>query len=212
MNFPFSHATGFVSSNPWMQELPRARRQPDFTRATIQFLELYRNLTADALVCLLPTPRGADLPDLVYTASLGMVLEHLPGRNTVVISNSASPTRRGEAPVVTRFFEDMGYDVHIPPAKFEGEAELKHLYDNVYVGGYGIRSEPEAYDWMERTFDMRIVKVRESEPNLFHLDCTVFPITRGHTLVCTELIAKKEIAKGHERHPRHGEGVFLRYL
>src|SRR2546429_9605312 len=53
------------------------------------------------------------------------------------------------------FFQQMGYNVCVPPTKFEGEAELKHLYDNVYAGGFGIRSERETYEWMEKNFEMR---------------------------------------------------------
>src|SRR5262249_31983129 len=171
------------------------KRQPDFVRAAVQFLALYQNIGAEGLVYLLPTPRGADLQDLLYTANLGIVLEHLPDKNTVVISNFMSPPRRGETPVGVKFFQDMGYDVHVAPSKFEGEAELKHLYNNVYVGGYGIRSELETYEWMEEKFDMRIIKLRETEPYLYHLDCSIFPITRENTLVCTELFTKKELAQ-----------------
>src|SRR5262245_65815834 len=194
LNFPFSYATG-VANNPWMEDLSSDRRQPDFRRAAVQFLEIYRYMAAaGALVYVLPTPRGADLQDLMYTANLGIVLEHLPHQNTVVISNFASPPRRGETPVGVNFFQSMGYEIHVPPAKFEGEAELKHLHNNVYVGGYGIRSETETYDWMERNFDMRIVRLRLTDPYIYHLDCLVFPITSENTLVCTELFEQEEIA------------------
>src|SRR6266487_5172364 len=194
MNFPFSYATGYAN-NPWMEDMKDGKRQPDFLRAAVQFLAVYQNISAEGLVYLLPTPRGADLQDLLYTANLGIVLSHLPDQNTVIISNFASKPRRGETPVGVKFFQDMGYDVHVSPHKFEGEAELKHLYDNVYIGGYGIRSEREAYDWMEEQFDMRIVKVRETEPYLYHLDCTIFPITKENTLVCTKLFERKEVAQ-----------------
>jgi len=194
LNFPFSYAT-HVANNPWMEDLSSDGRQPDFRRAAVQFLEMYRYMAAaGALVYVLPTPRGADLQDLMYTANLGIVLEHLPSQNTVVISNFASPPRQGETPVGVNFFRSMGYEIHVPPTKFEGEAELKHLHDNVYVGGYGIRSEKETYDWMERNFDMRVVRVRLTDPYLYHLDCMVFPITSENTLVCTELIENEEIA------------------
>ena len=46
---------------------------------------------------------------------------------------------------------------------------------------------------MERTFDMDIVKVREQDPYLYHLDCTVFPITEDDTLVCTEMFERDEL-------------------
>ena len=192
MNFPFSYSTE-VANNPWMTDLTANKRQPDFTRAAVQFLGVYRNVSAEGLVYLLPTSRDADLQDLLYTANLGIVFEHVALKNTVVISNFSTPPRRGETPVGVKFFQDLGYDVHVAPAKFEGEAELKHLYDNVYVGGYGIRSERATYDWMERHFGMRVIKLREVEPYLYHLDCSVFPITRENTLVCTELFTKKEL-------------------
>lgn len=194
LNFPFSYSTG-VANNMWMQDLPPDRRQPDFKRAATQFLWLYRYLSAEALVYLLPSPRATNLQDLVFTANLGIVLEHLPDQNTVVISNFASEPRRGETEVGVKFFRDMGYEVCVPPTKFEGEAELKHLYDDLYIGGYGTRSEKETYDWMERTFDMRIIRVRLVDPYLYHLDCLVFPITRESTLVCTELLEQTEIAE-----------------
>jgi N-dimethylarginine dimethylaminohydrolase len=194
MNFPFSYGTSHPN-NAWMKDLKGDKRNPNFTRACVQFMEVYKNISAEGLVYLLPTPRGADLQDLLYTANLGIVLEHLPDKNTVVISNFTSPPRRGETEVGVKFFQDMGYDVHVAPARFEGEAELKHLYDNVYIGGYGIRSEKETYDWMERTFDMHIIKVREVEQYLYHLDCSIFPVTKENTVVCTELFSKKELAE-----------------
>ena len=194
MNFPFSLATA-SANNPWMRDLKGSKREPDLKRAAVQFLELYRGISAEGLVFLLPTPRDSALQDLVYTANLGIVLEHVPGRNTAVVSNFTSAPRQGEAVVGIKFFEDLGYDVHLPPAKFEGEAELKHLHGNVYVGGYGIRSERATFDWMERTFEMQIVPLRETEPYLYHLDCTVFPITKDDTLVCTELYSKQEVAR-----------------
>lgn len=194
VNFPFSLSTE-VPNNPWMQDLPPDRRRPDFKRACWQFLELYRYLSAEALVYLLPSPRAAQLQDLVYTANLGVVLEHLPSKNVVVISNFASEPRRGESRVGVDFFQQMGYEVWIPPTKFEGEAELKHLYGNLYVGGYGIRSERETYDWMEKNFDMQVIKVCLTDPYLYHLDCLVFPITKESTLICTELLQPEEIAE-----------------
>ncbi len=193
LNFPFSYSTA-IANNVWMEEIEREERKPNFERAMVQFLDVYRYLASEALVYLLPTPRDCQLQDLVFTANLGIVLEHLESKDTVVLSNFTSEPRRGETEVGVGFFEAMGYRTHVPPARFEGDAELKHLHDNVYVGGYGQRSQREAYDWMERTFDMEVVKLEETDPYLYHLDCTIFPITREDTLVCTEMYQKDELA------------------
>jgi N-dimethylarginine dimethylaminohydrolase len=198
MNPPFSYATT-VANNVWMEEIEEGKRDPDANQAMIQFLNLYSFIAFDALVYQLPTPRDSRLQDLTFTANLGVVLEHVPGRNTVVLSNFTSEPRRGETEVGRRFFDQMGYDVYVPETKFEGEAELKHLRGNVYAGGYGVRSQSETYDWMSRTFDMSVIKMEMTDPYLYHLDCTVFPITTEHTLVCVEMYDRTEIS-ALERH------------
>lgn len=194
MNVPFSYTT-VHPNNAWMTDLDDEARRVNRTKALTQFRQVYQHMAADALVFLLPTPRNVGLQDLVFTANLGIVLEHLPRRDVVVLSNFTSKPRLGETDVGKRFFDAMGYTTHIAPHKFEGEAELKHLRDNIYVGGFGIRSDPRTYDWMESEFDMKIVRVEMVEEYLYHLDCSVFPVTTEDTLVCTELYTKEEIAE-----------------
>lgn len=193
LNVPFSFSTD-VANNAWMVDLDPADRAPNHTRAMSQFWELYSYLSADAVVYLIPTPRQCGLQDLVFTGNLGIVPEHVQARDTVVVSNFTSDPRRGEAEVGVRFFEEMGYRALVPPAKFEGEADLKHLHDNVYAGGHGMRSQRETYRWMARTLDMKIVELQITDPYLYHLDCTVFPLTTEQTLVCTEMYEEDELA------------------
>lgn len=192
LNFPFSYSAR-EANNAWMDDIKDQDRAIDQNRAVSQFMQLYNYIASDALVYVLPTPPDNSLQDLVFTANLGIVLEHLPDKNTVVISNYASPPRFGETKVGEAFFQSMGYRTIVPPHKFEGEAELKHLRDNIYIGGYGQRSDKACYDWMEDEFDMKIVKVEEADPYLYHLDCSLFPITSEDTVVCTEMYTKKEV-------------------
>jgi N-dimethylarginine dimethylaminohydrolase len=193
LNFPFSLSAS-QANNIWMQELPEEKRQIDQRKAFKQFMEMYHFISAEALVYLLPAPAHCGLQDLVFTANLGIVLEHVPGKNTVVLSNFTSEPRTRETAYGASFFNAMGYDVHLCPYKFEGEAELKHLKKNVYIGGYGIRSQAQAYDWMTEQFGMQVVKVRMEDPYLYHLDCIVFPVTHENAMVCTELLDEKEVA------------------
>lgn len=198
VNAPFSFATD-VANNVWMQELDETQRKPDHRRAMTQFLEMYRYLASEALVYVLPTPRNCGLQDLVFTANLGVVLEHIATKDVVVLSNFTSEPRRGETPVGEQYFAAMGYQTYVAPWKFEGEAELKHLHDNVYIGGYGQRSQRNTYEWMSRSFDMTVIPVMHDDPYLYHLDCSVFPITREDTIVCTELYDDDVVAQI-ERH------------
>ncbi|MEQ1843255.1 MAG: hypothetical protein ABL994_22860, partial [Verrucomicrobiales bacterium] len=104
-----------------------------------------------------------------------------------------SPPRKGESDVGERFFRDMGYEVYRCPFPFEGEAELRYLHGNVYLGGYGLRTEKRAHEWMEAEFDMKIVKVEERDPYCYHLDCSIFPLTGDQTLVATYLFTPEEL-------------------
>ncbi|MBN2009497.1 amidinotransferase [candidate division KSB1 bacterium] len=192
MNAPLSYSAD-SPNNVWMEELSESERVIDNHKAMKQFLQLYQFIGAHAFVQNLPTPGNCQLQDLPFISNLGIVLDHLPDKRTVIISNFATEPRRGETEVGIGFFNSMGYDVHTSPYHFEGEAELKHLHDNVYVGGYGIRSDIRAYEWMEKQFDIRIIKVRNSNDRLYHLDGSVFPMTRNHTLVCTAMFTKPEI-------------------
>lgn len=192
LNVPFSLAAE-VANNAWMAEMKEEDRKVDIRKAINQFLQLYHFMASDSVVYLLPTPKLPGLQDLVYCANMGVVLEHSPGKNIVVLSNFSAENRRSEIKVGQQFFELMGYDVVMPPYHFEGDAELKHLHDNIYIGGYGTRSERQAYEWMATQYDMRIIAVEEVEPYLYHLDCTVFPLTHEDTLVCTEMYTADEI-------------------
>ena len=192
MNLPFSLAAD-VTNNVWMEEISGDERKIDIPRAVNQFLQLYHFIASDAVVYILPTPRLTGLQDLVFTANIGIVLEHLEEKNVVVMSNFTTEVRRPETKVGDDLFELMGYQVVNSPYHFEGEAELKHLYANHYVGGYGIRSDKKAYQWMAEEFDMNIIPLQETDPYLYHLDCTVFPLTHKETLVCTEMYTKEEV-------------------
>ncbi len=194
LNVPFSLSAD-ISNNAWMAEMKEDERKVDIRKAINQFLQLYHFMASDAVVYLLPTPKLPGLQDLVYCANMGVALEHTPDKNTVVLSNFSAENRRPETEVGRQFFDLMGYEVVVPPHHFEGDAELKHLYDNIYIGGYGTRSERQAYEWMSEQFDMQIIMVEEVEPYLYHLDCTVFPLTREDTLVCTEMYTADEISQ-----------------
>jgi len=192
MNFPFTLDTK-IPNNIWMQELEEEALKINKGVAYRQFLDLYQFVAGNGLVCNLPAK--GDYQDLVYVANLGIYLPHITDSNNIIMANFTSEPRQGEEEVGKPFFELMGYNVHMCPFKWEGEADLKYLYDNVYVGGYGIRSDIKAYEWMEENFDMKIIKVEMVDDYLYHLDCSIFPLTKEKTLVCTELFNEDELAQ-----------------
>ena len=191
LNFPFSLSTE-NPNNIWMKELNQEDLQINRPKAYKQYMDLYNFMAGSALVYLLPS-QGNDLQDQVYVANLGIQLSHIKDENVILLSNFTSEPRQGEEWVGKSFFESMNYNTYISPRKWEGEADLKYLRDNVYIGGYGIRSEIETYEWMQEQFNMDIVKLQMVDEYLYHLDCSIFPINNFETMICTELYDPSEI-------------------
>jgi N-dimethylarginine dimethylaminohydrolase len=191
MNFPFTLDTS-NPNNIWMQEMEAKDLKINKGNAYRQFLDLYQFVAGNSLVNILPT--YGNYQDLVYVANMGIYLPHIKDSNNIILSNFTSKPRQGEEKVGLPFFDLMGYQTHMCPFKFEGEADLKYLHDNVYIGGYGQRSDIQAFEWMEKEFDMNIIKIEMVDEYLYHLDCSIFPLTKEKTLICTELYTPKELA------------------
>ena len=191
VNFPFTLDTK-NPNNVWMKELKPEELQVNRPRAYRQFMDLYNFMAGASLTYVLPS--YGNFQDQVYVANLGIYLPHIKNENHIVLSNFTSEPRRGEEAVGDSFFKLMNYTTHLCPHKWEGEADLKYLYDNVYIGGYGIRSERESYEWMRKMFDMEIIELEMVDDYLYHLDCSVFPITSEKTMICTSMYAPEEIA------------------
>ena len=217
MNVPFSLATD-IPNNILMEEMTAEERRVDPNLALEQFLTLYNYLAADSIVYLLPSHAG--LQDQTYVSNLGLALPHFK-EDAVVISRFRSQPRVGESSVGRRFLELLNFSVYTPPARldeglspgsgsernpqeenqvvyFEGEADIKYLRDNIYIGAYGSRTSMAALTWMSTQFDMHIIPFRITDPRLFHLDCSVAPVADDQVIVCTEQADKgtlREIEK-----------------
>lgn len=193
LNFPFT-VDNHTLNNPLMH---KDQGKYDYPRAFRQFMGLYSELVREgALVYLLPSEK--DLQDLPYTANLGCYLPHLD-TPTILVSNFKSEPRRGEEEVGIKFFLSMRYRAHLSPYFWEGEADLKYIRDNLYVGGHGIRSDIRSYHWFEERFKMKILFVKMTNEKLYHLDCMFFPISNDKALAATSIIDTEDI-KQLEKH------------
>jgi len=196
MNFPFTLSTE-IPNNAWMEELSPKDLHINKRKAYKQFMDLYNFMAGQSLVYLLPSK--GNFQDQVYVANLGIYLPHIEEENHIILSNFTSKPRQGEELVGQEFFTQLGYTSAICPFKWEGEADLKYLYDNIYVGGHGIRSEIEAYKWMEEVYDMKVIPVNMTDDYLYHLDCSIFTLNCEQSLICTDLFEIEEL-KEIEKH------------
>jgi N-dimethylarginine dimethylaminohydrolase len=178
--------------NNYMRSLSDEDRKVDKRLYLQQWGDIYSYLAANSLVYLIPNP-NEDLPDLTYCSNIGVCLDDVEDGKVFIASNFSAKSRTGETAVGYNFFKSMGYEVHECPYKFEGSADMKQIKPGVWVGGYGVRTEKEAYDWMEEKFGIKIIKVKMLNDDLYHLDCCFMPITKLSALCCKECFSKKDI-------------------
>ncbi|SRR5579885_502316 len=186
MNVPFT-VDNREPNNPLMTD----RTPYDYGRAHRQWMTLYRALAAAGLVCLMPHD-GSAFQDLPFVANLGAFLPH---RGHIVLSRFRSTPRQGEEIVGGRFLSSMGYRPQACPRYWEGEADLKFIREELYIGGYGIRTDPASYQWMAEAFDMTVVAVRMTDERLYHFDCLFFPLTAYKALVATAALDLADVRR-----------------
>lgn len=186
MNFPFTVSSS-SPNNPLMSGKPYNHK-----RANSQFMKLYNAIAKEALVYILPSED--DYQDLPFVANIGCYLPHLKNP-TILVANFKSPPRQGEDIIGKKFFRSMNYKVDQPPNYWEGEADLKYIKDNLFIAGYGIRSELKAYNWMKDKYGMDIVTIKMEDPKLYHFDCLFFPLTATKALVTTSVVSKDDIKR-----------------
>jgi len=99
---------------------------------------------------------------------------------TIVLSNFKAEGRSREIDIAKTFLETCGYKTYqIPDPEwfFEGFPDLKWLYDNIYVAGFGERTTEQALDWIAEKFDCKIIKVARTTPENYHADTVLCPIS-----------------------------------
>ena len=178
-------------------------REVCLDRAIAQFLSLYKHVAQHAIVYLLPSTPG--FQDQPYVSNLGLVLPHCE-EDTVIISRFRSTPRVGEERIGADFFKLMNFAVERPPETFEaepvyfeGEADLKHIRGNLYIGAHGMRTSRNALIWAAERFEMEIVPFRITDPYLYHLDCCFLRITEEAVLLCTS-VADRICLRAIEQH------------
>ena len=188
-------------NNAFMTAMSEEELKENYDKARAQWSALYGWMTSpESFVMMLPS--GQDFPDAVYCANVGIVLCHMD-KPVAVAANYKSTPRKQEYHAFVEFMKLNNYKVERPPFTWEGEADLKHIRDNIYIGGYGQRTDIRALEWFEKKFDMRVIKCKMTDEKLYHWDCCCFPLTSASTedgkvvkpkaLICDEVLSKSEV-------------------
>jgi N-dimethylarginine dimethylaminohydrolase len=185
-------------NNAQMIEIKKLYGDIDRVLAMKQFKDIYAHVSKSAWVYLLPAVKG--LQDQIYVSNLGVILN--PDKNaksSAVVSNFYASERKGEEYVGMSFLEALGFDVVKAPNYFEGEADLKNLTGNIYVGAYGLRTSSTVFEWFEREYGIRVIACKMQNPYLYHLDCVYLKVN-DETVAMVTSILEPAFVREVERH------------
>lgn len=161
--------------NPWMEG---HRGDTKLSLAQQQWQYLKKELEKYAGITLVPAHPG--LPDLVFTANAGMVLD-----KKVVVSRFKSQERQKEEPVFHKWFSDHDYKIVDWPhdISFEGAGDaLLDRAQPIIWAGHGFRSDSASPALLEKFFERRTIGLRLVDPRFYHLDTCFCPLTGGYLL------------------------------
>lgn len=155
--------------NKWMDPENKPADRELAQQQWDQLLEIYQRL--DLKTTLLDPIDG--LPDLVF-----------PGDSIFLCGNKAiggrfrHAQRQPEVEPKLNWFEARGFNISRVPEGiyFEGNAEAVR-WNDILLGGYGVRTDRAAYDFLEPILGIDIVPLRIQSP-YFHLDVAILPLNK----------------------------------
>jgi ornithine--oxo-acid transaminase len=171
---PPTHFDVSYAINPWMDPSVPVDRY----RAQLQWEALVAALRAAGAQVELIEP-DPELPDLVFTANLGIV----DGR-TFVPARMRHPERRPEVDHAEWWFAAHGFDVHTLGEDVVQEGAGDALpFAGALVAGYGTRSSAGGYVDLARIVGGRILPVRLVDERLYHVDLAFSPLDSQSALI-----------------------------
>lgn len=125
-------------------------------------------------------------PDMVFMSDPGLVVG-----NVFLGGRFSKPERSRENEAAVEWMMSLGYEVRtLPEGMFwEGNGELlcglksDGTVDGTLFGGFGIRSTPEAYDWVADQLGFELTKVELTDPYCYHLDTCFTALPGGFAML-----------------------------
>lgn len=168
----------------------------DNAEARNQWQNLYNALDSSGNQVELITNQPEHVPDLVFTANAGLVLE-----NYVLLTHFACRERQPEEAMYGAKFKDLGMVVDNSCIDenvfFEGAGDaLFHKLSKTLVLAYGFRTEEKALELVSRFVkgidsEIEVLQVELSSGSFYHLDTCFCPLDNNEILWYPEAFSMK---------------------
>ena len=170
--------------NPWMDPASWARDKRAHFAAAREWRALHANLVElGAGVELVPPVAG--LPDLVFTANAGVVLDR-----QVLLARFRHPERQREEPHFEAAFRGLQARGHIDGmTKLPSDVVLEGAGDCVFDAtrslfwmGYGPRSDAAARHVVAEMFGHEVAALELADERFYHMDTALCPLAGGEVM------------------------------
>lgn len=170
---PPDHFSVSYSINPWME--PDVQVDQDL--AADQWLNLRASIE-DAGGNVEIINQHPDLPDMVFTANLGIVAD-----GVFVPSRMHHAERMGEPDQAAAWAAEAGLDVRrTSRGAFEGMGDALPFRAGL-IAGFGQRSDQVAWSAVSSATGWPITSIRLPDPRFYHIDLVFCPLDDRHTLI-----------------------------
>ncbi|HEV2776616.1 MAG TPA: arginine deiminase-related protein, partial [Solirubrobacteraceae bacterium] len=174
---PPAHFDVSYAINPWMDLAVPVDR----ARAQRQWDALVAGLRAAGAEVETLTPQPG-LPDLVFTANLGLV-----DGDTFIPARMRHSERRAEPLLAERWFAEHGYAIrHLGDDVVQEGAGDALPFEGTLVGAYRTRSSASSYVGLARIVDAPILPVELADERFYHLDIVFCPLDSSSALVALD--------------------------
>lgn len=141
-------------------------------------------------------PGEAGIEDMVFAANQALPGQRADGTNFVILSNMVHASRRREVPYYADWFAKQGYELlrisenADEGPRFEGQGDaIWHPGKNLLWGGYGWRSEKEAYSQIAELTGAAVMLLQLVHENMYHLDVAFCPLDSETVLIAPSAFA-----------------------
>ncbi|GAB2846380.1 dimethylargininase [Microbacterium insulae] len=148
--------------NPWMEPA----KPTDTAKALAQWQVLHDTYVALGHDVHLIDPIPG-LPDMVYTANGGFVIDGL-----AYGAKFRFAERAPEGPAFMEWFRDNGFEVAEPVEVNEGEGDFLLVGDTI-LAGTGFRSTGDSHRELGEVFGKEVVSLTLTDPRFYHLDTAI---------------------------------------
>lgn len=168
--------------NPYMKDTAGRLQQVNYDLALQEWEALRGKFTE--LGCKVEVIEGDPaFPDMVFCANQTFPFLSKKGKPSILLSRMRSEHRRGEVKHFRAWAEEKNFELfEMTDFDFEGCGDAIWNYETGELfGGYGFRTQPKAYDLLEKSIDGPLIRLELTDPCFYHMD-TCFSILNGDTV------------------------------